>query len=111
MHFNNHLEDKIARCELAIAYVFNSKIFCAEALNAAGDVNALYGSNGTVRRLSKNDRLAVYGDIVAAQSLCRHWYYSGLGKGAFTRFSTQLLRNYYKYTVDKLARGLDKYSQ
>lgn len=71
-------EDKIRRCERAIAYTVGNDL-CAEALNAAGDY--FYASGQTISRLRKNDRLAVYGDIAAAERLCRRWYDSGLDKG------------------------------
>jgi hypothetical protein len=85
------LEVKVENCERFISYIFVKKALCAEALNAAGDGTLFYPGNGTTCNLPKNDRLAVYGDIVAAQILCRRWYHSGHHKGTVTNS----LRNYF----------------
>ena len=82
MDFNSRFLDRITRCERAISYSFNDKVLCAEALNASADVMACYHDGTSIRHLPKNDRLAVYGDSIAAPLLCRRWYSGGGDKGA-----------------------------
>lgn len=45
------------------------KTLCAEALYAGADGRAVFGG----RPLRKNSALAVYGDIVMKERLCRRW--------------------------------------
>ena len=74
------MNDKISRCEQIIGYTFLDRALAAEALNAGATSWAV--QDGTFQRLAKNDRLAIYGDIVAAKSLCRPWYFAGSRKGS-----------------------------
>ena len=71
MDSTNSYDDRITRCEAIIGYVFKSKALCIEALNAAGDI--IFRVDGVPYRLPKNNRLAVYGDSVAASYLCGLW--------------------------------------
>ena len=77
MDFSTRFGEKISLCESIIGYEFESKLLCAEALNAAGDGMAIYTLNGLLHRMPKNDRLAVYGDSVADSHLCDLWYKTG----------------------------------
>ncbi|KAJ4161697.1 uncharacterized protein LMH87_007719 [Akanthomyces muscarius] len=42
-----------------------------------------------------NDRLAVYGDIVATAMLCRDWYHESSSKATWTSIRNQFLSNTY----------------
>lgn len=81
MDFGVQFVDKVRGCELSIGYSFHDKIICAEALNAAANVMALYRDRTSPPKLPKNDRLAVYGDVVASRALRKRWYDSGDDKG------------------------------
>jgi ribonuclease-3 len=82
MDFETRFGNKIAQCERAIAYSFSEKALCAEASNAAADRMASFTNGDRICNLPKNDRLAIYGDSVAASILCRRWYRRGYDKGA-----------------------------
>ncbi|KLP16002.1 Uncharacterized protein LW94_12698 [Fusarium fujikuroi] len=71
---------KVAECESIITYEFNSKSLCAQALNAAADSMAVCYMDGSIKKMPKNDRLAVYGDAAAAAYLCSLWVKGGLPK-------------------------------
>ena len=81
MDFDSRFGRLVRGCENAIGYIFTDKRLCAEALNAAGPSGSWYVDNGSHRTLPKNDRLAVYGDSVAAPVLCRRWYLGNQNKG------------------------------
>lgn len=81
MDFRNRIANNVLRCEGVIGYTFVDKTLCAEALNTAADEMSFYNNGITTRQLPKNDRLAVYGDIVAAAALCSQWYADGREKG------------------------------
>lgn len=81
MSFDSRFGDNITHCERAIAYSFSGKFACAEALNTAADAMACYHDGRSIRKLPKNDRLAVYGDATAQRVLCRRWYTDGYPKG------------------------------
>lgn len=81
MSFEGRFAKKTLHCERIIGYAFENKALCAEALNAAADMMAVYRDGFSARKLPKNDRLAVYGGAVAATALCRDWYASGSEKG------------------------------
>lgn len=67
------LHNKIAVCEAITGYSFRDRHLCAEALNRLDGDAALVLKDGEPVRLPKNDRLAVYGDVVATAELCRVW--------------------------------------
>ncbi|KAF5689525.1 ribonuclease III [Fusarium circinatum] len=71
---------KVAECESIIAYEFNSKSLCAQALNTAADSMSVCVMDGSIKKIPKNDRLAVYGDAAAAAYLCSLWIKRGLPK-------------------------------
>ena len=76
--FNARFGRNVADAEVTIDYVFSNKLLCAEALNHAGADVAFYVDDEiTFHGTRKNDRLAVYGDRVAATALCRLWYSEG----------------------------------
>lgn len=50
-------------------------------MNNGGNSASLYTENGQYKQLPKNDRLAVYGDGIAAVALCREWYLGKSSKG------------------------------
>ncbi|KAF5607634.1 ribonuclease III [Fusarium pseudoanthophilum] len=98
---------KIAECETIIAYKFDDKALCAQALNTAADSNSVYVLDRCFKTMPKNDRLAVYGDSVAASYLCSLWIKRGLPKHCWTTLRRDLISN------DKLANvgvehGLDR---
>jgi hypothetical protein len=80
MDFSSGFGPKVSQCEAIIGYCFNSKVLCAEALNAAVDSKSVYILDGLLQRMPKNDRLAVYGDSAAAFYLCSIWVQRGLDK-------------------------------
>ncbi|KAF5252836.1 hypothetical protein FANTH_2160 [Fusarium anthophilum] len=71
---------KVAECESIIAYEFNFKSLCAQALNTAADSMSVCVMDGSFKKMPKNDRLAVYGDAAAAAYLCSLWIKGGLPK-------------------------------
>ncbi|KAF5550731.1 ribonuclease III domain-containing protein [Fusarium mexicanum] len=71
---------KVAECESIIAYEFNSKSLCAQALHTAADSMSVCVMDGSFKKMPKNDRLAVYGDAAAAAYLCSLWIKGGLPK-------------------------------
>jgi len=80
MDFSYRFSPDVDRCETILGYCFKSKILCAEALNAAADHQATYTSDGVLKKMPKNDRLAVYGDTAAAFHLASIWVQRGLDK-------------------------------
>lgn len=106
MDFDHRFGAKIARCELAIAYTFNDKTLCAQALNAAADTAAIYRDGQAVRRLPKNDRLALYGDVVAEPVLCRRWFMEGRTTGTIAASTDPP-----SFTSNETSSGLGPHSQ
>ena len=80
MDFSHRFGLNVDRCETIIGYCFRSKTLGAEALNAAADHQAAYNLDGALKRMPKNDRLAVYGDIAAAFHLASIWMQRGFDK-------------------------------
>lgn len=83
MDFSIRFGHKVSTCEHIIGYTFESKELCAEALNAAGDYSAVYTLDGHMRKMAKNDILAVYGDSVADFYLCGLWRKPGRRSSEF----------------------------
>lgn len=81
MDFAARFGPMVSQCEDIIGYTFESKPLCGQALNMAADSRAVYALGGTMQRMPKNDRLAVYGEAVAAAHLCGLWLDSGLPRG------------------------------
>jgi ribonuclease-3 len=73
-------EAKVATCESIIGYVFENKLSCLEALQTSGHV--LRWQQDLIR-IERNDRLAVYGDVVAKAFLCKQWLDTGRSKGGY----------------------------
>ena len=80
MDFTTIFAQNISQCEDIIGYVFNSKAFCSEALNAAGPL-VCRAPDGTLRGVPTNTRLAVFGRSIADSHLCGSWFDSGLSRG------------------------------
>ncbi|EXL66158.1 hypothetical protein FOPG_17648 [Fusarium oxysporum f. sp. conglutinans race 2 54008] len=93
MDFSSGFGPKVSQCEAIIGYCFNSKVLCAEALNAAADSKSVYILDGILQRMPKNDRLAVYGDSAAAFYLCSIWVQRGLDKHCWTMLRHDLISN------------------
>ncbi|EWY79919.1 hypothetical protein FOYG_16983 [Fusarium oxysporum NRRL 32931] len=93
MDFSSGFGPKVSQCEAIIGYCFNSKVLCAEALNAAADSKSVYILDGLLHRMPKNDRLAVYGDSAAAFYLCSVWVQRGLDKHCWTMLRHDLISN------------------
>ncbi|KAI8401959.1 hypothetical protein FOFC_17264 [Fusarium oxysporum] len=95
MDFSSGFGQKVSQCEAIIGYCFNSKVLCAEALNAAADSKCVYILDGLLQRMPKNDRLAVYGDSAAAfyRYLCSIWVQRGLDKHCWTMLRHDLISN------------------
>ena len=72
---------EVSRCESIIGYVFESKVLCGQALNAAGHHVAVPLLDGSDYKVPKNTCLAILGDAVAASRLCSLWFDSGLTSG------------------------------
>ncbi|EXJ81807.1 hypothetical protein A1O1_07872 [Capronia coronata CBS 617.96] len=83
-------EANVATCESIIQYVFIDKRLCLEAIQASGHV-LQWQHNFT--RVSKNDRLAVLGDVVTKAHLCEKWFATGRSKGQWTQAEQALLSN------------------
>ncbi|KAM0079882.1 hypothetical protein ACKRZS_007967 [Fusarium odoratissimum] len=92
------LSRKVSECESVIAYEFNSKSLCAQALNTAADAMSVCVLDGSFKQMPKNDRLAVYGDVAAAAYLCSLWIKRELPKHCWTTLRRDLISN------DNLAR-------
>ncbi|EGU81641.1 hypothetical protein FOXB_07838 [Fusarium oxysporum f. sp. conglutinans Fo5176] len=71
---------KVSECESIIAYEFNSKSLCAQALNTAASAMSVCVLDSSLKQMPKNNRLAVYGDAAAAAHLCSLWIKRGLPK-------------------------------
>jgi hypothetical protein len=80
INFSSSFSPKVSQCGAVIGYCFNSKVLCAEALNAAADSKSVYILDGLLQRMPKNDRLVVYGDSAVAFYLCSIWVQRGLDK-------------------------------
>ncbi|KAJ4128986.1 hypothetical protein NW768_007512 [Fusarium equiseti] len=93
MDLSHRFGAKVAECEDIIGYSFESKLLCAEALNAAADSQAVYTMNGFFRRMPKNDRLAVYGDTAVTFYLAGIWLENGLDKHCWTSLRNDLISN------------------
>ncbi|KAF5640215.1 ribonuclease 3 [Fusarium sp. NRRL 25303] len=98
---------KIAECEAIIAYEFDDKALCAQALNTAADSNSVYVLDGYFKSMPKNDRLAVYGDSAAATYLCSLWIKRGLAKHCWTTLRRDLIGNDHLASVG-VDHGLDR---
>ncbi|RYP26155.1 hypothetical protein DL767_008151 [Monosporascus sp. MG133] len=107
MDFSTRFGDKVRRCEDIIKYSFRSKMFCAEALNTAGDAASVYVSDGFFQRMPKNGRLAIYGDAAANLHLCGLWLELGLEKHHWTTIRGEVLGNKNLSQVGQ-EHGLDK---
>jgi hypothetical protein len=70
MTFCPRFSRRVSECDSIIGYEFNSKSLCAQALNVAADSMAVGVLDGSMKKMPKNDRLAVYGDAEAAAYLC-----------------------------------------
>ena len=81
MAFSSTIEANIRTCESVIGYNFNDKLNCAKALSAYRGGHAIQGA---FRVLARNDRMAVYGDAVAGNYLCRKWFETDLSKSTMT---------------------------
>jgi hypothetical protein len=68
----------VQQCEVLIGYDFGDKDLCIEALHAYPR-SMTYGSASALGRVRKNDSLAVLGNLVLEEHLCRRWY---AGKGS-----------------------------
>ncbi|KAG5971887.1 hypothetical protein E4U55_001045 [Claviceps digitariae] len=66
MDFNSRFGSRIAQCELSLEYNWKHEALGAAALNMAADMMAFCEVHGTIQRVNKNDRLAVYGDSDAS---------------------------------------------
>ncbi|EXK81668.1 hypothetical protein FOQG_13959 [Fusarium oxysporum f. sp. raphani 54005] len=89
---------KVSECESIIAYEFNSKSLCAQALNTAAGAMSVCVLDSSLKQMPKNNRLAVYGDAAAAAHLCSLWIKRGLPKHCWTTLRRDLISN------DNLAR-------
>ncbi|KAH7151432.1 hypothetical protein DER46DRAFT_650513 [Fusarium sp. MPI-SDFR-AT-0072] len=78
MPFDSHF--KIAECETIIAYEFDDKALCTQALNTAADLRSVCVLDGYFKSMPKNDRLAIYGHSAVASYLCSLWTKRGLAK-------------------------------
>lgn len=81
MDFDSKFGDCVEHVEDTVPHTFANKKLCAESFNNAGPTASVYVADGQFTILPKNDRLAVYGDAVAASMLCRDWYDGGSSKG------------------------------
>ncbi|EXL97317.1 hypothetical protein NOF04DRAFT_7285 [Fusarium oxysporum II5] len=88
------LSRKVLEYESVIAYEFNSKSLCAQALNTAADAMSVCVLDGSFKQMPENDRLAVYGDVAAAAYLCSLW----INQDCWTTLRRDLISN------DNLAR-------
>lgn len=71
--FTARLRSRVAVCEAVTGYSFRDRHLCAEALNRLDGDAALVLKDGESVCLPKNDKLAVYGDVVATAELYRVW--------------------------------------
>ncbi|KAB5515674.1 hypothetical protein GE09DRAFT_577248 [Coniochaeta sp. 2T2.1] len=93
MDITAHYTARVTQCEALIAYIFNEKSLCAEALHAGADGIVSFVDNGFTRRLRKNNYLAIYGDIAASEILCRLWHQRSLSKGQWTEIRNAVVGN------------------
>ncbi|SCO91575.1 uncharacterized protein FRV6_15703 [Fusarium oxysporum] len=84
---------KVSECESIIAYEFNSKSLCAQALNTAAGAMSVCVLDDSFKQMPKNNRLAVYGDATAAAHLCSLWIKRGLPKHCWTTLRRDLISN------------------
>ncbi|KAF2874357.1 ribonuclease III domain-containing protein [Massariosphaeria phaeospora] len=90
--------ENIAMAEQILAYTFNDKLLCAEALQMAAPTTFLVVNNN-FEGVKNNKRLAVLGDVALAQALCKMWYQAtdGAGQlqppGAWTELRNDILGN------------------
>jgi hypothetical protein len=73
---------KIAQTEQPIGYTFETKLFCAEALQMAAAAVYLHVS-GTRHVVKKNRDLEALGDTIIATILCTKWYNFQDARGTF----------------------------
>ncbi|KAH8694870.1 hypothetical protein BGW36DRAFT_462567 [Talaromyces proteolyticus] len=85
------MEGKIHLCEEITGHsIISGKLSFAEALNMTGEMVRF---EQKLIQLPKNDRLAVYGDTVAQEHLCRQWLGTHLTKGQWTNIRNEILTN------------------
>lgn len=94
MDFDSRFGHTITQCRHKIQYTFTNELLSAESLNNAGPTASGYVTNGKFTTLPKNDRLAVYGDIVATAMLCRDWYHESSSKGGVTLATKPTMCNF-----------------
>ncbi|KAJ2975578.1 hypothetical protein NQ176_g5445 [Zarea fungicola] len=104
MDFDSKFGDCVKHIENTIRHTFSNKKLCAESLNNAGPTASVYVADRQFTTLPKNDRLAVYGDIVATSMLCRDWYDGG--STAWTAMRNDVLSNEYLAEIG-FTLGLD----
>ncbi|OAA64772.1 Ribonuclease III [Cordyceps fumosorosea ARSEF 2679] len=93
MRFDSQFGHGIAQCEQKIQYTFTNKLLSAVSLNNAGPNASVYIDNGEYKTLSKNDRLAVYGNSIATAMLCQDWYHKNSSKAIWTSIRNEALSN------------------
>lgn len=81
MDFESRFGHCITQCEHIIRHTFGDRPLAAESLNNAGQSASFHVYNHEFKLLPKNDRLAVYGDSIAATTLCLDWYRGNTSKG------------------------------
>jgi len=67
-------QDKIARCENILHYLFKDKYRCVEALN---DRKYLPNDGRSGVIYNNNNRLAILGDTLLDKYLCERWFKAG----------------------------------
>jgi ribonuclease-3 len=67
------IDTKIAQAEQVLGHVFVNKALCAEAIQMAGP-RAMASFNETHQIVYNNKRLAILGDAILTQQLCKMWY-------------------------------------
>lgn len=75
------METKVLDCGQIISHSFPEPLLILEALNTSGQ-GVVY--RGQRLSLSKNTRLAVYGDLAATRYLCSLWVKTSLTKGRYS---------------------------
>lgn len=78
------INDRIVSCELMIGYSFKNLALIMEALNMTSK-RGLFQC--LVADLPKNNKLAVYGSLVAEKYLCKQWLEGRYNKGIIVQKS------------------------
>jgi hypothetical protein len=102
-----NVETKIATFESIIpvnVYEIGNKVFFASALSTYSINCVIEGDSWT---LSRNDRLALYGDAVVQSYFCRMWLDAGLEKSTVTSYATTANN----YLLILIRRSVDCYPQ